>query len=78
MASCVTPAWVVMTLSAPYGSVTTAMSVRRPLRSMCTVPTPPWSSPTTQAMTRSPASRTPERRMASAAMIMAASPPFML
>ncbi len=41
------------------------------------MPSPPCVSPATQATTRSPARRMPERRMASAVMMMLASPPFM-
>ena len=61
----------------PKGSGSTAMSVRKPLSMRKCVPSPPWVSPTTQASTRSPRSFTPARRTASAAPIMAATPPFM-
>ena len=48
------------------------------VRSTWTVPTPPWSSPTTHATRTSPRSGTPARRAATAAITIAATPPFML
>ena len=43
------------------GSPTTNRSARTPCCSMCTVPTPPCSSPTTWARITSPRSRIPAR-----------------
>ena len=71
------PEWTVTRLPAPKGSATTAISVRRPLAIKKFVPSPPWVSPTTHAITRSPFSRKPDVRTASAAMMMLARPPFM-
>jgi hypothetical protein len=76
-ASSITPVCFVMMCFVLYGSGTTAMSARTPFFSMCTVPTPPCSSPSTHATTMSPRRR-PARRAATAPMIMAATPPFML
>ena len=73
-----TPAWTVTTFSAPKGSGTTAMSARGPVLQRWVVPTPPCSSPTTQARMRSPFSFVPESRMASAASIMEETPAFIL
>jgi len=77
IAMCTMPEWTVTKLPTPKGSATTAMSVRNPLSIKKWVPSPPWVSPTTQATTRSPFNRTPDRRTASAALMMLARPPFM-
>ena len=78
IASCTTPQCVVVMVSAPDGSVTTAKSVRMPRSIRAAVPTPPWSSPTTQATTTSPRRRAPVRARVVAALTMAVTPPFML
>ena len=72
------PVCLVRIVRAPYGSATTAMSVRAPCSIAWRVPIPLLSSAATQATTTSPRSGTPARRSASVAMMQAVRPAFML